>query len=91
MGRMDDDITFADWRKSSLSFSNGNCVEAATFRKSSRSANNGACLEAGSCCCGVAVRDSKLGDCSPVLAFPAAAWREFTARAKAGAGRPACP
>lgn len=34
------------WRKSSYSFSNGNCVEAASFRKSSHSMNHGDCVEA---------------------------------------------
>ncbi len=36
-----------EWRKSSYSFSNGNCVEAAgRWRKSSHSMSNGHCVEA---------------------------------------------
>jgi hypothetical protein len=51
------------WRKSTHSFSNGNCVEVAT---------------PGS----VLVRDSKLGDASPVLVFTAAQWAAFTSSLK---------
>ena len=36
-----------DWRKSSYSFSNGNCTEVAAWRKSTASAGNGACAEVG--------------------------------------------
>ena len=36
-----------NWRKSSYSFSNGNCAEVAAWRTSSASANNGACAEVG--------------------------------------------
>lgn len=79
-----DDITFAGWRKPRRSFSNGGCVEAGTWRKSSRS-NGTNCLEAAPCPCGVAVRDSK-DPGGPVLAFPAAAWRRFTAQAKTPPG-----
>ena len=34
------------WRKSSHSFSCGNCAEVAAWRKSSHSSHNGACVEA---------------------------------------------
>jgi hypothetical protein len=33
------------WRKSSYSFSNGNCAEVAAWHKSSRSMSNGQCTE----------------------------------------------
>jgi Domain of unknown function (DUF397) len=33
------------WRKSSFSFSNGNCAEVAAWRTSTASAGNGACAE----------------------------------------------
>ena len=77
------DDTFTGWRKSSLSFSNGNCAEVGVrvggWRKSSLSAANGACAEVGQ---GsgpvVGVRDSKNGDAGPVLTFSASAWQEFT-------------
>jgi Domain of unknown function (DUF397) len=72
---------------SSYSFSNGNCVECAwinsTFcaagkclqwRKSMYSHANGNCLEVVG---NVLVRDSKLGDSSPVLAFTPDAWKVF--------------
>ena len=35
------------WRKSSHSFSNGNCAEVTAWRKSSASMGNGACAEVG--------------------------------------------
>ena len=56
------------------------------WRTSSHSAYNGSCLEACSGADGgeavIAVRDSKLAH-SPVLVFPAAAWRAFTVTLKA--------
>jgi hypothetical protein len=76
-------VTITGWRTSSRSGGNGACVEAASWRTSSRSAANGNCLEAGSCCCGVAVRDSKDRG-GPVLTFGTDAWRDFGARLKAG-------
>lgn len=79
-----DDITFTDWRKSSLSFSNGNCVEVGTaWRKSSRS-NASNCVETASCRHGVAIRDSKDSD-GPVLAFDGSTWGRFVAGLKAPA------
>jgi len=59
----------ADWRRPRRSYANGNCVEAAAVRAV------------------VAVRDSRqAGQPARVtLAFPAAAWRAFTARV------PHCP
>lgn len=38
----------AAWRKSSFSYSNGGCIEAASWRKSSRSMGVGECIEAAS-------------------------------------------
>ena len=69
------------WRKSTYSAANGNCLE---WRKSSRSANNGACGEVAVTHDALLVRDSKLGDRSPVLAFSFQAWRRFMAGLKAG-------
>jgi hypothetical protein len=68
-----------NWRKSSFSFSNGNCIEvaeaeAADWRKASQS-ESGNCVEVAS---GVAVRDTQDRE-GPVLTFSAAAWRAFTA------------
>ena len=84
-------MTGTGWRKSSYSFSNGNCVEAgvqgARWRKPSRSAGNGACLEAAEGPGIVAVRDTKL-ERSPVLTFGVHAWAAFTAAVKAGEGLP---
>lgn len=64
----------ATWHKSSFSFSNGNCVEAADLRKSSRSTYNGNCVEAGG---EIKVRDSQLGDTSPILGFTPGQWNQF--------------
>ena len=55
-------MTGMNWRKSSHSFSNGNCIEV----------GDAAAVVVG-------VRDSKLGDASPVLAFTGEAWTRFTA------------
>ena len=76
---------FTDWRKPSLSFSNGNCVEVGikAWRKSARSAANGACVEVGRGTAVVGVRDTKLAD-SPVLAFPAASWGRFLVEVRRG-------
>lgn len=62
-------VEAAGWRKPSLSFSNGNCVEC------------GSCCTCG----GVAVRDTKQdGQPSrDVLTFTGSAWRAFTGRVKA--------
>ena len=68
------------WRKSSYSSANGACVE---FRRAS-SCNGGHCTEVALRGDGVAVRDSKLGDASPVLSFSAKVWAAFTGRVKAG-------
>ncbi len=62
-----------EWRTASYSADQGNCLE---WRTSSYSMGNGDCIEVAP---GVRVRDSKLGDASPELAFPAAAWAAFTA------------
>ena len=71
-----------EWRKSSYSGANGNCVEVA-WRKSSHSVGNGACTEVavlpGPA---VAVRDSK--NPGPELKFSPAAWAAFLATVKAG-------
>jgi hypothetical protein len=58
-----------EWRKSSRSSDNGACVE---WRKSSRSTNNGDCVEARSHDGIMQVRDSKLGDDSPVFSVTGA-------------------
>jgi hypothetical protein len=68
------------WRKSSYSFSNGNCVEVRSWRKSTHSASNG-CAQVAACGCGVLVRDSKMNG-GPVLRFPPAKWAVFLAAVK---------
>jgi Domain of unknown function (DUF397) len=72
-----------EWVKSSYSFANGNCVEAAgNWRTSSHSAYNGNCAEVASLAAGtVAVRDTNDRG-GPVLTFSAATWEQFTAKVK---------
>ena len=72
-------VTVNGWRKSSHSFSNGQCAEVAAWRKSTASANNGACAEVSQDGTILLVRDSQDPD-GPVLAFPAGAWTGFLAR-----------
>ena len=62
------------------------CVEAGNWRTSTRSVGNGACVQIAAPLpdfgVGMLVRDSKLGELSPVLAFSITAWRSFTAQLK---------
>lgn len=60
-----------DWKKSSYSIGNGQCLE---WRKSSYSTFNGNCMEVAP---GVLVRDTKDDGAGPVLRFSAPAWGEF--------------
>jgi hypothetical protein len=62
------------------------CVEVA-WTKSSRSLNNGACVEVrkdAEVPAEILVRDSKLGNSSPVLCFTPTSWTAFTSGVKAG-------
>lgn len=74
------------WRKSSRSLNDVSCVEVAppAWRKSSRSNATGSCVEVTDVPDAVWMRDSKLGDASPVLAFEPDAWAAFLAGIKDG-------
>jgi hypothetical protein len=74
-------VVSADWRTSSYTGTNGNCVEIATWRKSTRSGTNGACVEVGGAACVVLVRDTKHRD-GGALAFTPNGWAAFTASLK---------
>ena len=67
------------WRKSSHSFSNGNCAEVAAWRKASHSAYSGSCAEVGQGGSVVGVRDSQ-DPAGPVLTFCPGAWTAFLER-----------
>jgi len=71
----------AQWVKSRLSFSNGNCTEIAAWRESYR-CEGGACVEVGQGPTVVGVRDSKDPD-GAVLAFGSEQWERFTSRLRA--------
>lgn len=65
-----------EWRKSSFSGSDANCVEVA-WRKSSFSGSQSNCVEVAWFEAPVtAVRDSKNAE-GPTLAFPVPAWQDF--------------
>jgi len=80
------DLSRAQWRKSSHSSYNGECVEVTVvghtqWRKSTHSSARGACVEVAQSIDGlpgvVAIRDSKNRD-GPKLAFTPAQWQTFT-------------
>jgi hypothetical protein len=75
------ELNTAQWRKSSHSGDQGNCVEVAflataQWRKSSRSTDKSDCVEVAFGGPGVGVRDSK-NTAGPLLAFPADEWLGF--------------
>lgn len=73
-----------NFRKSTRSFANGNCVEVGEdYRKSSASIGNGQCAEVASGAGSVLVRDTTDRD-GTVLAFTAGAWAGFLARTARG-------
>ncbi|WP_190824356.1 DUF397 domain-containing protein [Saccharopolyspora pogona] len=75
------DLASMSWRKSSRSNGTGNCVEVG-WRKSSYSGQSGSCVEVGQVVDLVGMRDSKLGDASPVLTVSRARWADFVAAVK---------
>ncbi|MEU7277489.1 DUF397 domain-containing protein [Streptomyces sp. NPDC045431] len=84
------DLTGAEWRKSSYSGTNGgDCIEcaplgAAAWRKSSYSGDTGGeCVEIAAQPCRVAVRDSKNPE-GPAFAVGTAAFAAFVAAAAEG-------
>ncbi|SFB37004.1 protein of unknown function [Amycolatopsis marina] len=66
-----------EWRTSSYSTNNGDCVEVA-WRKSSYSATNNGCVEVGWDVPDALVRDSK-DPASGTLTFDHGQWRAFLA------------
>jgi hypothetical protein len=86
-------VTVSGWRKSSFSFSNGNCAEVAAWRTSTASVSDGHCAEVGAwrkparCQAGECAEVGQGGTVvgvrdskdpgGPVLAFDAAAWAAF--------------
>ena len=59
-------------------------VELSGWRKSTRSGAQGDCVEVGSAPGIVGVRDSKLGEGSPVLVVSRRRWADFASALRAG-------
>ncbi len=59
-------------------------LTGARWRKSSRSNGTGACVEVGLTESATGVRDTKLGDASPILVFPRDQWTSFLRSVKSG-------
>lgn len=75
------------WKKSSYSGTNGDCVEMADlteWRTSTYSGANTGCVEVADTGDVIGIRDSKLGDDSPVLAFNRKEMRAFIDGVRAG-------
>lgn len=75
-----------NWRKSSFSGTEGNCVEVG-WRNSSYSGPNGDCVEVAHAPLGVLVRDSK-NTGGAMLAFAPVEWRAFLSRTPGRASGP---
>jgi Domain of unknown function (DUF397) len=76
---------FVNWRKSSYSNPSGNCVQVGVWRKSSLSTGVGDSVEISGAEDGdFLMRDSKLGDQSPVLKFTPDEWDAFLQGVKGG-------
>jgi hypothetical protein len=71
------------WHKSTRSGAAGHCVEV-FWKKSSRSNPSGNCLEAKADGSDILVRDTKLGEASPVLRFTTYDWGRFVNEIKDG-------
>jgi hypothetical protein len=74
------DPVAATWQKSSFCNGASSCVELA-WVTSSR-CNNGSCVQVACCEGEVWVRDSKLGEDSPVLRFTVGSWWSYIAAVK---------
>jgi len=72
------------WRKSSYSQGMDNCVEMASRKSSHSQEGQNNCAETSIGTAVVYLRDSKLGDASPILTFTPSEWAAFLAGAKNG-------
>jgi hypothetical protein len=80
---MSENMSSADWRKSTHSNGQGNCVEVGiAWRKATHSNSSGSCVEVGKAQAAVLVRDTT-DRSGPTLVVPASAWRTLLAEVRA--------
>ena len=72
------------FKKSTYSNGASACVEVGIPKKSSYSQGNGNCVEVYGAVEGVALRDTKLGNNSPILTYTNAEWDAFIRGVKDG-------
>jgi uncharacterized protein DUF397 len=72
------------WKKASKSIGMSNCVEIGVWKKAEASGSSSGCVEVMGGTSSRFIRDSKLGDASPILEVSPADFAAFVGAAKGG-------